>query len=234
VAFTDDDCVPSPGWLAALTAALAHADVVQGATVPAPDQLRHQGAFSRTLEVREASGFFQTCNMGYRRAVLEGAGGFDEAFDHPAGEDTDLALRCLAAGASFAFCERAVVEHDVRPSSLAVALRDTWRWQGVVGVVAKHPGMAEAHGSRWFWKPSHPPWLVGLAGGIAGLALRGRPGLAVAALAAVPYLRHRVLVEPVHPGRLGRLRYLGHAALVDGGEVVAMARGSMRYRRLYL
>ena len=232
VLFTDDDCTPRPRWVAELAAALDRADVAQGATVPAPDQLANQGTFSRTLEVTEPTGFFQTCNMGYRRDALEEVDGFDEAFDHPAGEDTDLALRCLTEGRTFEFCAEAVVEHDVRPSSLRAAVRDTWRWQGVVGVVKKHPAILERLGSRWFWKPSHPPLLLGAL----GLALLGSGGrLRLVGLALVgPWLRHRLLVDPVHPSRAGRFRYLGHAALVDAGEVVAMARGSMRYRRLYL
>lgn len=234
ILFTDDDCTPRPTWVAELAGSLAHHDLAQGATTPAPDQLSQQGTFSRTLEVSEPTGFFQTCNMGFRRSALEGAGGFDEAFDHPAGEDTDLALRCLAAGASFEFCPAAIVEHDVRPSSLVAAVRDTWRWQGVVGVVKKHPAILERLGSRWFWKPSHPPLLLA-ALGLLLLALGHGPIVRAMGLALTgPYLRYRLLVDPVHPSKVGRIRYLGHAAAVDAGEVVAMARGSMRYRRLYL
>ena len=234
VLFTDDDCTPRASWVAELVAALEQHDLAQGATTPAPDQLSQQGTFSRTLEVSEATGFFQTCNMAYRREALTGVDGFDEAFDHPAGEDTDLALRCLAAGARFTFVPDAIVEHDVRPSSLVAAVRDTWRWQGVVGVVKKHPAILERLGSRWFWKPSHPPLLLAAAG-LVLLAVGNGTLTRVAGLALTgPYLRYRLLVDPVHPGRLGRIRYLGHAAAVDAGEVVAMARGSMRYGRLYL
>jgi glycosyltransferase involved in cell wall biosynthesis len=234
VLFTDDDCTPRPTWVAELVDALADHDVAQGATTPAPDQLSQQGTFSRTLEVSEATGFFQTCNMGYRRYALEAVDGFDEAFDHPAGEDTDLALRCLAEGCTFEFRAAAIVEHDVRPSSLVAAVRDTWRWQGVVGVVKKHPAIVERLGSRWFWKPSHPPLLLAALGLAVLAASHGALGRSVGLALGGPYLRYRLLVDPVHPGRAGRIRYLGHAAAVDAGEVVAMARGSMRYGRLYL
>lgn len=234
ILFTDDDCTPRPTWVAQMAASLQHHDLVQGATTPAPDQLSQQGTFSRTLEVSEPSGFFQTCNMGFRRSVLEEVGGFDEAFDHPAGEDTDLALRCLATGASFVFCSEAIVEHDVRPSSLVTAVRDTWRWQGVVGVVKKHPAILERLGSRWFWKPSHPPLLLAAIGLLLLAAGQGPLARGLGLALTGPYLRYRLLVDPVHPSKVGRIRYLGHAAAVDAGEVVAMARGSMRYRRLYL
>ncbi|MDT4996540.1 MAG: hypothetical protein QOD45_608, partial [Pseudonocardiales bacterium] len=38
IAFLDDDCVPQPGWLASLAASLADADIVQGRTLPDPEQ----------------------------------------------------------------------------------------------------------------------------------------------------------------------------------------------------
>src|SRR5204862_5945534 len=45
VAFTDDDCVPQPGWLAALVAGMAEADIVQGRTVLDEVQARTRGPF---------------------------------------------------------------------------------------------------------------------------------------------------------------------------------------------
>lgn len=238
ILFTDDDCVPRADWVARLVAALGDHDFVQGATVPAPDQLANSGAFSRTLQVLEPTGFFQTCNMGYRRELLEAADGFDEQFDRPAGEDTDLALRCLDKGATFAFVDDAVVEHDVRPSSLKVAIKDTWRWQGVVGTVAKHPELRHGtYSSRYFWKPSHPKVLAAAAGLLvagAGVATRRRWPVALGAALGVPYVRYRVLLDPIDSSRAGRLKYLGHAFLVDAAEVVALARGSVKYRTLFL
>lgn len=238
VLFTDDDCVPHPDWVASLLGALESHDLVQGMTIPAPDQLENSGVFSRTLEVREPSGTFQTCNMAYRRTWLEKVGGFDEAFDQPAGEDTDLALRCLDRGASFTFCDEAVVEHDVRPSSFRAALKDTWRWRGVVGALVRHPELHELIGSRWFWKPSHPRALgatAGLLGG-AAVALRGHPGaaLAAAAAASAPYAQYRLRRDPIVADKARRIAYLPHALAIDMGEVVALAEGSRRYRKLVL
>lgn len=234
VAFTDDDCVPRPAWLAELVDALAGADLVQGATVPAPDQLDNRGPFSRTLEIMSPSPYFETCNMGYRRSLLEELDGFDERFDRPAGEDADLGLRALDHGATAAFAERAVVEHDVRPADLRAELRDAWRWQGNVAAIAAHPSLAQHAHSRWFWKASHPPTLLALAG-VGAAAVGRRPvSVLIGAAAAAPYLRHRLLVEPVDLDHAVRLRTLGHAFAVDAAEVVALAWGSVRYRRLFL
>src|SRR5205085_6868290 len=78
VAFTDDDCVPQPGWLAALASGMTDADVVQGRTVL--DEAQRRGPFSPHVEVGGPSWIFQTCNIAYRRSILEAIGGFDERF----------------------------------------------------------------------------------------------------------------------------------------------------------
>jgi glycosyltransferase involved in cell wall biosynthesis len=93
VCFTDDDCTPDPGWLAALTAASDHADISQGRTMPDPGQAGNRGPFSRTMTVPFEEGFYETCNIAYHRGLLERLGGFDESFRYPYGEDTDLAWR---------------------------------------------------------------------------------------------------------------------------------------------
>ena len=132
ILFTDDDCVPQPGWVSAMVAALADSDLAQGRTEPDPEQRSHHGPFSRTLRVESEEGYYQTCNMAYRRDVLEQLGGFDERYRLPAGEDTDLAWRAREAGAATTFVGAGLVYHDVRPSSFLVHLKDTWRWGSCV------------------------------------------------------------------------------------------------------
>src|SRR5438445_4508090 len=48
--FTDDDCLPTPGWLAAVERSFAAgADVVQGSTRPGPEGASHPGPWARTI-----------------------------------------------------------------------------------------------------------------------------------------------------------------------------------------
>lgn len=238
VLFTDDDCVPGPGWVAALTRTLDEVDLAQGRTVPAPDQATNEGPFSRTLEVTEANGTYATCNMGYRRAWLEKVDGFDVRYRQHAGEDTDLALRCREEGATFAFAGEALVEHDVRPSSFVAALKGTWRWHTLPTTVARHPGLAAAFHGPHVWREAHLPTAPALAGVAAGLALavarRPRTGLAVAVAAGLPYASHRLRRAPITLSKPARIALLPAAFVVDGAEVVALLAGSVRARRLLL
>lgn len=229
VAFTDDDCVPTPQWLEeGLEALDAGADVVAGRTLPAPDQSGGLGPFARTIRAEDGQ-FVQTCNAFYRRADLERLGGFDERMR--TGEDTELALRAAESGAVIRYAARAIVHHDVRPSSLAASLRETARWSDLPRVVARHPQVRRTllH-RRFFWKPSHPPTIVALAGIAAALAGRRPSALAGAA----PWLVHRLLTAPLSTDPTARLVTLPGAFAVDSLEVAVMLYGSVKHRTLLL
>jgi O-antigen biosynthesis protein len=101
VAFTDDDAVPQPGWLAALSAAFADPAVaaaggrVRGADAPSDEAsalaawvgLSHAGGAEGRVVDRDTPGWFEIAhfggigigpNMAFRRSALLEAGGFDE------------------------------------------------------------------------------------------------------------------------------------------------------------
>jgi len=82
VAFTDDDCRPAPDWLAAGLEAHEYAPeaVIQGRTVPDPDDAGLAGPFSRTISVDRLGPWFETCNVFYPRELLERLDGFDEGY----------------------------------------------------------------------------------------------------------------------------------------------------------
>ena len=233
IAFTDDDCVPQPKWLTTLVAALAEVDIAQGMTVPDPAQRHLLGPFARTMEVTWESGYYQTCNVAYRRSVLEAVGGFDDDL-RQAGEDIELATRARAAGATTRFCDEAVVHHDVRPSSLRAHLSGTRRWAGIVLAVRKEPALRERLHHRVVWKKSHPP-AVAAALGLVAVAM-GRGAIRAAGAAAVlPYVRHRLVVAPLpHTGGRDRVVLLPAALIADLTEVGVLAEASARYRCIVL
>ena len=231
VAFTDDDCVPAPGWLAAGLAAIdgrSHAFVV-GRTEPDPAGAAWlERPFSRSLTV-DAPRFYETCNAFYRREDLERLGGLDEGFS--TGEDTDLGLRAVEAGCIPLWAPEALVRHRVRPPDLRAHLREARRWADLALVVRRHPGRRrELVYRRWFWKRTHPPAVVALVGIAAALAVRSPRPLVL----LLWWIAHRTFVEPACPGPRRRLLALPGTLLTDAAEVEAMVRGSIRHRTLLL
>jgi GT2 family glycosyltransferase len=235
IAFTDDDCVPQPGWLRGLVAALGHADIVQGRTMPDPVDAHRIGPFGRTIEVTQELGYYQTCNMGYHREALEQVGGFDERFRRPSGEDTDLAWRLKERGATSAFAEDAVVFHDVRPSDIRTHILDTWRWGDCVLTVRAHPHLRELLHRKWFFRPTHPPAILAGAGLVVMVAPGVSPQVRAAGLALLaPYVDLRVRRRPLRGRRRTRLLAIPPALLADLTEVGVMVIASARYRTLVL
>jgi glycosyltransferase involved in cell wall biosynthesis len=240
IAFTDDDCIPESGWLASgLDTIKKEKGVVVGRTVPAIP-FSEAGPFSRTMNVHDVE-YLATCNVFYAKADLESVGGFEEGYETPTGEDTDLAWRIRdELGRGFAFEGDAVVRHAVRPSDFLEAIRETARWYGIPFFVSRHPqARRDILHRRIFWKPSHPKALLAVAGGVLLiLALAGivPVWLVVAGvLLWLPWLRHRLRSRPL-PTRRIRYRplYLPGALAIDLAEIVAMIRGSLRYRTLVL
>ncbi len=138
VVFIDDDCVPDPKWLKALSDALTNSDVAIGRTRPPDDQLDRIGPFSAYLDIGHNQSF-STCNIAYCREVLEKTGGFDERFGGANGEDTDLGLRAMKAGFSDTFVPEAIVWHDVSPSEFGPHLRRLRNIEWLPALVALHP-----------------------------------------------------------------------------------------------
>lgn len=133
VAFTDDDCRPDPGWLAALREGFADgADVVAGPTVVGePASAATRAAQVVTNHLVEASldpvagtvGFAPTCNLAARAEVLARFP-FDESFPAAAGEDRDWCDRATAAGTAIRYAPGALVRHHPE-----LDLRRFWRQQ---------------------------------------------------------------------------------------------------------
>lgn len=223
VLFTDDDCVPSPGWIeAALAAWQARPDrIVQGRTEPDPAERDAAGPFTRTLRVTRLGPNYQTCNILYPRALLERHGGFDaQAFPSCGVEDADLAWRCLADGACAVFAPRALTFHAVHRLGPMGKLGIAWRWHEAPNLYVRHPSMRRQLTYGLFWKKSHY------------LLLRAALGV------LVPRPLRFWFYAPLAPSYLRRARNEGGGALWaapyflvhDAVEMAAIVRGAIRYR----
>jgi glycosyltransferase involved in cell wall biosynthesis len=139
VAFTDDDTIAPPGWIDALSDALA----------ASPDALGVEGPIEYGRDVDELyeivphsdyPGGYCSCNVAYRRDALFAAGLFDERFPAPGGEDVDLGLRVAALGPVVA-APSMVMLHPPRPARMSEIIgrgrevRNDWLLH------TKHPAM---------------------------------------------------------------------------------------------
>jgi GT2 family glycosyltransferase len=133
IAFTDDDCVPDPGWAAALRSAFSDPKTGAATGLVLPLELRTdaQAAFeaycaNRRIFQKRRYSAPQTlpsragvagmgANMAFRRDLLVAAGGFDPRLDGGtptlSGGDTDLFARLLEMGSQIAYLPEAVVWH---------------------------------------------------------------------------------------------------------------------------
>jgi len=235
IAFTDDDCVPTPQWLAELIAPIVRgdADFVQGRTLPRPDQLHLRGPWSRTQRIVSEKGFYETCNIAYRRDALERLGGFSPEYEGPftSGEDCDLAWRAKKAGYRSAFAPDALVHHAVWPSSYRERIRNIRRREMVVRVVRDHPEIRALLYRRYFFRSSHLRTLVAIGGLVGAGSVRRWLPAAIAGVTTIGYVvRTRDRPQPA----ARRVLQLGQIVTVQLLELAVFIRSSIRHRTLLL
>ncbi|HEX3669161.1 MAG TPA: glycosyltransferase [Acidimicrobiia bacterium] len=246
IVFTDDDCVPEPAWLRELATTVAGADLAAGVTTYPEDQADRRGTWSYWMEDDGNSGHFSTCNVAYRRDVLEAVGGFDEdgfryrrhgraAARCVNGEDTDLAWRAIEAGFRPAVASGAVVRHEVFPSNWRAYLRNVRRLEGIVLLIKKHPQLRAHFGVEWVYRTGDAAALAVLAG-LAGMTSRRlRPLAALGTIAAVTWyvrLFRRFRIPPTGPG--GHLVAVPLGFVADAYAALVMLRASIRHRTVLL
>jgi GT2 family glycosyltransferase len=141
VAFTDDDTIPDPGWLAAGVPPFERDPDLAAATgriiVPIPDRPTDYERNEAGLEAAE----FVTANCFVRRAALEAVGGFDERFTAAWREDSDLHFALLERGAKLVKVPDAVVVHPVRPAAWGVSLPQQRKSLFDALLYKKHPAL---------------------------------------------------------------------------------------------
>ncbi len=129
LAFTDADCVPAPGWLAAGIAALDRFDLVGGAMTVGVDRSRPLTgaeafelvfAFNNRAYV-EDKGFTVTANLFTSRAIFDRVGPFRVGLS----EDVDWCLRARSLGLRIGYAADALVEHPARADW--PSLRKKWQ-----------------------------------------------------------------------------------------------------------
>ncbi|HUY65147.1 MAG TPA: glycosyltransferase [Acidimicrobiales bacterium] len=207
VAFTDDDCLPTPGWLHELTTPFAGADsavVVQGRVEPWPDDRDDGGVWARTVWVLRPTWLFETCNIAYRRQAVLDAGGFPGRDRAPAtargklvGEDALLGWRVVEAGAELTFAPEALVHHRHEPATY-------WQWVAALRGRGVFPALVRRSrfGRRALWMGTFlAPRTAAFDAAVAGVVVGAVTVVPWWLLAVVPWV---VLAWPEARWRKGR------------------------------
>jgi glycosyltransferase involved in cell wall biosynthesis len=111
VFFTDGDCVVSKNWIEEGLRYLKTTDCIgiEGKTYYVSKE--YKPTRSDDVVENKTGGQFMTCNIAYKKKVLQSIGGFDARFTFH--EDRDLALRALKRG-KIRFNPQMIVYHQKR------------------------------------------------------------------------------------------------------------------------
>jgi len=233
IAFTDSDCMVSPGWLDA--GALLFSEtvgIVQGLTVldatdPRP-VLHHK-------VVPSAQGTYaETCNIFYKKELIQRVGGFDETMrtlnDSGWGNDTDLAYRVKALGYKLVFCNEAKVIHHVVPINFRSWLLQPIRAASWSKVVKMHPEIRhDLMVCRYFVTKMTALFDLMLVGLLLGVVIKW-----FFALLAIPFLILKYREGGHHLSPVLRVVRLGGGSLRAFVLFCTLLYSSVRFRALVL
>ena len=177
IAFTDDDCLPQPGWLtAAQRMFMRGAQVVTGTVrTTRPDQ--QPGAQRSTNRVVETSDFL-AANCFCQTAALQRAGGFEETFDLAWRVDADLQFKLLEIGIPILKCPEAIVIRPVRVTNRYAVLTNERQNRYDALLYKRHPELFRQR------MPRHELMVLRYYTTIVSLAI----ALIAAAIGSVPVL----------------------------------------------
>jgi glycosyltransferase involved in cell wall biosynthesis len=223
VAFTDSDCVPRPGWLAAGVEAFA-GDVVavQGMTVP----MREPEPWEATIQIEAFNNCYETCNLFYDRKALLDVGGFGETMPQ-LGEDMVAGWRLQRTTGTAVWAGDAVVEHEVTFPGLLWWVRRGLRYRCWPQLVREFPDVRrKVFFARYFLNARHVLILTAIAGIVASAAL----------LNPLPLIAVLPLLWRWRPRSISRygLRNSGYGLAFDLAAFVGVVRGSLTNGRLVL
>ena len=135
IAFTDDDCIPDPGWLESLSASIPLDDgcagiggeivrlrnTLIGRYIDDSGMMRHRVSDGVT-------DYLITANAMFHRPLLIEVSGFEKRITWPGGEDPDLSTRLRDRGYYLKVMPGAIVRHNHRDT-----IRGLWRTAWLYG-----------------------------------------------------------------------------------------------------
>jgi glycosyltransferase involved in cell wall biosynthesis len=139
VAFIDGDCIANPFWAKEIRKTLEKEDVVGGKTIAMGYEpfkmLGRVEVYHKGIDIT-----FPSCNLAYKKKVLEEIGGFDPRF--VTAEDVDMNYRAVESGYRIVENRKMVVYHKERSTVFAFFKQAFWNGFGRKQLTMKH-------GSLW-------------------------------------------------------------------------------------
>jgi glycosyltransferase involved in cell wall biosynthesis len=139
VAFTDGDCICNPFWARQIRRSLEDTDIVGGKTI-AMGYEPFQTLGRVEVYHKEQDITWPSCNLAYKKHILEEIDGFDPKF--VTAEDVDMNYRAVELGYHITHNERMVVYHKERSTVMAFFKQAFWNGFGRKQLTRKH-------GSLW-------------------------------------------------------------------------------------
>jgi glycosyltransferase involved in cell wall biosynthesis len=158
IAFTDDDCIVDGNWLAGLEKIFQSnsCDFVFGATYYISQH--YKGYFPERLTGNGGGKWPGGANIAFRQEVFKKTGGFNSSYDPYHNEDTEMAIRCVAAGWAYKCAPLALVYHQPEKwtaKSLLASANNLSVWPILK---SKYPNHYLAFGGPAKWKICIEPY----------------------------------------------------------------------------
>ncbi len=233
IAFTDDDCVPTPGWLKAGTRALTFGVASASGCVIVPLEHIPTDYENNAAGLEECP--FVTANCFCRRDALVMAGGFDERFTAAWREDSDLSFALLEQQVTRVHVPEAIVIHPVRPAPWGISIKQQRKSMFNALLYKKHPALYRQK------IQATPPWhyyrIVGALLVVVIGALRRSPLLISGSLCVWIGMTGRFCVQRLHgtshaPGHVAEM--IVTSALIPPLAIFWRIRGAIKFRVLFL
>lgn len=143
IAFTDDDCIPDSGWLAAFIINYNRQEYIAftGKTIVPLTHAPSDFAVN-TSNLQDAE--FITANCACTRKSLVLVGGFDERFKLAWREDSDLQFRLLIHEVPIISLNKAKVIHPVRSAPWGISIREQRKSAYDALIFKKYPMLYKA------------------------------------------------------------------------------------------
>jgi GT2 family glycosyltransferase len=155
ILFTDDDCVPTPGWIDAMIAPFQDPLVIatkgayrthQSGLVARFVQIEYEDRYRKMAKLPEID-FIDTYSAAYRRSHFLELGGYDTSFPVACAEDADLSYRMSARGWKMMFLPKAIVYHT-HPDTVSSYIKKKYKfafWRMLAVRKSPAKGVKDSH-----------------------------------------------------------------------------------------